>query len=285
MLTRALLLPIVARALAEDLEGGDITTEATVDPTAEATANAAARGDLVVCGGDVFRAVFAEVDPKLEVVTLAAEGTAAQAGDVLWTVRGSARSILMGERTALNFVQRMAGVATLARKYVSALPANGATRITDTRKTTPGLRMLERYAVRTGGAHNHRDTLGSAVLIKDNHIVAAGGIRSAVSRARQRAPHTSKIEIEVESLSELDAALEAGADIVMLDNFSPSDIEVAVARARGRAVVEVSGGITLERIATLARAGVDVISVGALTHSAPSADIGLDIVPSDAPAH
>jgi nicotinate-nucleotide pyrophosphorylase (carboxylating) len=285
MLTRALLLPIVARALAEDLEGGDLTTEATVDPTAEATANAAARSELVVCGGDVFRAVFAEVDPKLEVVTLAAEGSVAQPGDVLWTVRGSARSILMGERTALNFVQRMTGVATLARKYVSALPRDGSTRITDTRKTTPGLRMLERYAVRTGGAHNHRDTLGSAVLIKDNHIVAAGGIPNAVSRARKRAPHTSKIEIEVESLSELDLALDAGADIVLLDNFSPSDIDAAVARARGRAVVEVSGRITLERIATLAAAGVDVISVGALTHSAPAADIGLDIVPADAPAH
>jgi nicotinate-nucleotide pyrophosphorylase (carboxylating) len=285
MLTRAMLTPIVARALEEDLAGGDITTEATVEATAEATAHAAARSVVVVCGGDVFRAVFAEVDPKLEVVTLAAEGTVAHPGDVLWTVRGSARSILMGERTALNFVQRMTGIATLARTYVSALPPGSSTRITDTRKTTPGLRLLERYAVRTGGAHNHRDTLGSAVLIKDNHIVAAGGIKNAVARARKRAPHTSKLEIEVESLSDLDVALDAGADVVMLDNFSPSDIDAAVARAKGRAIVEVSGGITLERIATLAKAGVDVISVGALTHSAPAADIGLDIVPADGPAH
>jgi nicotinate-nucleotide pyrophosphorylase (carboxylating) len=217
------------------------------------------------------------VDPKLEVAAIAAEGTIARAGDVLWSVRGSARSILMGERTALNFVQRMTGIATLARRYVSAVPVGARTRITDTRKTTPGLRMLERYAVRTGGAHNHRDTLGSAVLIKDNHIATAGGITRAVTRARQRAPHTSKIEIEVESLVQLDEALEAGADIVMLDNFSPGDIDEAIRRSNGRALVEVSGGITLERIAVLSRAGVDVISVGALTHSAPSADIGLDI--------
>jgi len=284
MLTRALLLPAVVRALAEDLEGGDITTEATVELEAEATANASARSEVVVCGGDVFRAVFAEVDPKLEIATLAADGAVVRPGDVLWTVRGNARSILMGERTALNFVQRMTGIATLARKYVSALPPNVTTRITDTRKTTPGLRMLERYAVRTGGAHNHRDTLGSAVLIKDNHIVAAGGIGRAVARARMRAPHTSRVEVEVESLSQLDEALAAGADIVMLDNFTPSNIDAAVARAKGRALVEVSGGITLERVAALAKAGVDVISVGALTHSAPAADIGLDIVPSDTPA-
>jgi nicotinate-nucleotide pyrophosphorylase (carboxylating) len=193
-------------------------------------------------------------------------------------VEGSARSILMAERTALNFAQRMSGIATLARRYVGALPAGSRTRVTDTRKTTPGLRALERWAVRTGGAHNHRDTLGSAVLIKDNHIEAAGGIRTAIERARARAPHTSKIEIEVESLAALEEALAAGADIVMLDNFTPSDVETAARRAHEQgALVEVSGGITLERIADLARAGVDVISVGALTHSAPAADISLDI--------
>ncbi|HEX3595275.1 MAG TPA: carboxylating nicotinate-nucleotide diphosphorylase [Polyangiaceae bacterium] len=284
MLTKVLLLPIVARALAEDLEGGDITTEATVDAATRATAHAAARSEVVACGGDVFRAVYAEIDPELELVTRVADGTLARAGDVLWTVRGSARSILMGERTALNFVQRMSGIATLARRYVAEVPAGSATRIADTRKTTPGLRLLERYAVRTGGAHNHRDMLGSAVLIKDNHIATAGGITQAVTRARTRAPHTSKIEIEVESLVELDEALAAGADIVLLDNFLPADIDAAVARASGRALVEVSGGITLERIAVLARAGIDVISVGALTHSAPAADIGLDIVTSGTPS-
>jgi nicotinate-nucleotide pyrophosphorylase (carboxylating) len=171
----------------------------------------------------------------------------------------------------------MTGIATLARRYVGALPPGSKTRITDTRKTTPGLRLLERYAVRTGGAYNHRDTLGSAVLIKDNHIVAAKGITNAVGRARKRAPHTSRIEVEVESLPALDEALAAGADIVMLDNFLPNDVAEAVRRASGRAIVEVSGGVTLDRIAALAGQGIDVISVGALTHSAPAADIGLDI--------
>jgi nicotinate-nucleotide pyrophosphorylase (carboxylating) len=277
MLIKALLDPLVTRALAEDLEGGDLTTESTVAPETRAVARAAARSDVVVCGGDVFRAAFTLVDPSLEVTTELPDGARASRGSALWVVRGSARSILMGERTALNFVQRMTGIATLARRYVDALPAGVRTRIADTRKTTPGLRALERYAVRTGGAHNHRDTLGSAVLIKDNHIIAAGGITAAVQRSRARAPHTSRIEVEVETLEELDEALAAGADIVMLDNFAEGAIDTAVARARGKALVEVSGGITLERIPALARAGVDVISVGALTHSAPAADIGLDI--------
>jgi nicotinate-nucleotide pyrophosphorylase (carboxylating) len=277
MMIQALLEPLVTRALAEDLEGGDLTTEATVDASTTALARAVARTAVVVCGGAVFRTVFALVDPSLEVTAELADGEHAPAGSTLWVVRGNARSILMGERTALNFTQRMTGIATLSRRYADAVPEGTTTRVTDTRKTTPGLRALERYAVRTGGAHNHRDTLGSAVLIKDNHIVAAGGITAAVSRSRARAPHTSKIEVEVETLAELDEALAAGADIVLLDNFAPETIAVAVARARGKALVEVSGSITLERIATLARAGVDVISVGALTHSAPAADIGLDI--------
>jgi nicotinate-nucleotide pyrophosphorylase (carboxylating) len=277
MMIQALLVPLITRALAEDLEGGDLTTEATVSPETRAVARGAARNEVIVCGGEVFRTAFQLVDPSLEVTAELADGARARKGDTLWTVRGSARSILMAERTALNFVQRMTGIATLARRYVDALPPGSTTRITDTRKTTPGLRGLERYAVRTGGAHNHRDTLGSAVLIKDNHIVAAGGITAAVKRAHDRAPHTSKIEVEVETLQELDEALAAGADIVMLDNFDEAAIDEAVARARGKALVELSGGITLERIPRLARAGVDVISVGALTHSAPAADLGLDI--------
>jgi nicotinate-nucleotide pyrophosphorylase (carboxylating) len=183
----------------------------------------------------------------------------------------------MAERTALNFVQRLSGIATLTHEYVRALPKGSTTRITDTRKTTPGLRALERYAVRTGGAFNHRDNLGAAVLIKDNHIAVAGGVAAAVELARRRAPHASRIEVEVESLTNLDSALAAGADIVLLDNFAPEQVEEAVRRAKGRALVEVSGGIALDRIAGLSRAGVDVISVGALTHSAPAADIALDI--------
>jgi nicotinate-nucleotide pyrophosphorylase (carboxylating) len=267
----------IDRALAEDLAGGDLTTEATVDPTVRAIGRAVARTELVVAGGDVFARAFYRLDPGLRVERLLAEGTLAKPGDVLWVVEGAAAPMLMAERTALNFAQRMSGIATQARRYVSALPAGSRTRVTDTRKTTPGLRALERYAVRCGGAHNHRDTLGSAVLIKDNHIVAARGIAAAIERARQRAPHTCRIEIEVDSLEQLDQALTADADIVMLDNFTTPDVIEGVKRARGKALIEVSGGVSLDRIHELASAGVDVISVGALTHSVPSADIGLDI--------
>ncbi len=277
MIADFLLDQLVDGALREDLEGGDLTTEATVDADTRAIGRAIARKSLVVCGGDVFARCFYRVDPGLRVERRLAEGARADKDDVLWVVEGAARSILMAERTALNFAQRMSGTATQAARYVAALPAGSTARVADTRKTTPGLRALERYAVRTGGAHNHRDTLGSAVLIKDNHIEAAGGVRAAVERARAYAPHTSRIEIEVESLNALDEALDAGADIVMLDNFAPEHIKDAVGRARGRALVEVSGGVTLERIGELASAGVDVISVGALTHSAPAADIALDI--------
>lgn len=277
MIAPALIDPIVDLALREDLEGGDITTDATVEARTVAVGRAIAKAEIVVCGGEVFAATFRRVDPSLETMLLAADGSVAKPGDVLWTVTGSARSILKGERTALNFVQRLCGIATLAHRYVAALPSGSKSRITDTRKTTPGLRMLERYAVRVGGAHNHRDSLASAVLIKDNHIAAAGGIRAAIERARRFAPHTSRLEIEVESLAALEEALDAGADIVMLDNFAGADIIEAVKRARSRALVEVSGGVTLDRIAELSQSGVDVISVGALTHSAPAADISLDI--------
>jgi nicotinate-nucleotide pyrophosphorylase (carboxylating) len=272
-----LLDQLVDLALTEDLAGGDITTEATVSVTDRAIARAVAHSPLVVCGGDVFARVFYRVDPGVRVERCIADGERAKADDVLWIVEGAARSLLMAERTALNFAQRMSGTATLTRRFVDALPENALTRIADTRKTTPGLRFLERYAVRAGGGHNHRDSLGSAVLIKDNHIVAAGGVREAIERAKRHAPHTSRVEIEVESLDMLDEALEAGADVVMLDNFQDDQVAVAVERAHGRALVEVSGGISLSRIPALAAAGVDVISVGALTHSAPAADIGLDL--------
>lgn len=277
MLIGSLLDEVIDRALHEDLAGGDLTTEATVPPETRAIARAVARKPLVVCGADVFARTFYRIDPGLRVEERIPDGTRVKKDDVIWVVEGSARSILMGERTALNFAQRMSGIATLARSYVDALPPGSKTRIADTRKTTPGLRALERQAVRTGGAHNHRDTLGSAVMIKDNHIEAAGGIRRAVELARARAPHTSRIEVEVASLAGLDEALAVGADIIMLDNFAPADIAPAVAKAKGKALIEVSGGITLERITELANAGVDVISSGALTHSAPSADIALDL--------
>jgi nicotinate-nucleotide pyrophosphorylase (carboxylating) len=277
MIPNVVIDDAVDRALAEDLAGGDVTTEATVEPTVRAIGRAVARSELVVAGGDVFARAFYRLDPGLRVESLLAEGALAKAGEVIWVVEGAAAPMLMAERTALNFAQRMSGIATQARRFVSALPAGSATRISDTRKTTPGLRALERYAVRCGGAFNHRDTLGSAVLIKDNHIAAAGGIGAAIERARRRAPHTSRIEVEVDSLEQLDQALAARADIVMLDNFTTSDVIEGVKRARGKALIEVSGGVSLNRIHELASAGVDVISVGALTHSVPSADIGLDI--------
>jgi len=268
---------VVRRALTEDLHGGDLTTEATVETDTRAVARAVAKTSLVACGADVLARVFLTLDPALRVEALVDEGESVPAGTHLWTIEGSARSLLLGERTALNFVQRMCGVATLTRRYISALPQGTRTRIADTRKTTPGLRALERYAVRCGGGHNHRDALGAGVLIKDNHIEAAGGITAAIARAQARAPHTVRIEIEVESLEGLDEALAAGADIVMLDNFADAELTEALARARGKAIVEVSGGVALDRVRRLAELGVDVISVGALTHSAPAADISLDI--------
>ena len=280
MLAPPLLDALIDRILEEDLHGGDLTTESCVDAAAEAVGQAVARKPLVVCGSAVFRRVFERLDPATRFEELIPDGQAVETDATIWRVRGRARVLLSAERTALNLTQRMSGVATTARRYVGALPEGSRTRITDTRKTTPGLRALERYAVRVGGASNHRNDLGSAVLIKDNHLVAAGGIAKAVERARARAPHTSKIEVEVASLAELEQAITARADIIMLDNFTLADVHAAVARVRAAApwaLIEVSGGITLPRIAELAAAGVDLISVGALTHSAPAADIALDL--------
>ena len=277
MIHRAILRRLLDAALEEDLNGGDITSALTVPKDQTSTATATAKSELVVCGEQVFREVMLAVDASLSVTTLTPDGTLATTGTKIWTVQGNTQSLLAAERTALNFVQRMSGIATESRRYQGAVPKGSTTRVADTRKTTPLLRALERYAVRTGGAYNHRDCLGSAVMIKDNHIKAAGGISAAVRGAKARAPHTSKIEVEVESLEGLEEALTAGAEIVMLDNFDGNQIEEAVARCRERAIVEVSGGITLERIATLATQGVDVISVGALTHSVSAADISFNI--------
>ncbi len=277
MIPTPLLDDLIRRALAEDLQGGDLTTEAVVDPDAYAIAEAKAKSPLVVCGGDVFARVFYAVDPSARVEALADDGTSVEPGTVIWQVEGSAHSLLLAERTALNLAQRMTGTATLTRKFVDALPAGSKTRIVDTRKTTPGLRALERYAVRAGGGRNHRDSLGAGVMIKDNHIAAAGGIRKAVDRARAYAPHTCRIECEVDTHDQLEEALGAGADIIMLDNFDDAEVKRAVDQVGGRAIVEVSGGITVERVRVLAESGVDVISVGALTHSAPAADISLGL--------
>jgi nicotinate-nucleotide pyrophosphorylase (carboxylating) len=273
------LTRVVTAALDEDLGRGDITTEACVPPSVAGHCAFRARTELVVAGGALIVEVFRQVDVALSVRELVLDGTRLPPGGVIARVLGPAASILKGERVALNFVQRLCGVATLTRRYVDALPSGARTRITDTRKTTPGLRALERRAVRAGGGHNHRNDLSSAVLIKDNHVAAAGGVAEAIRRCRELAPHTSRIECEVDSLEQLDQALLAGADVVLLDNFDDTMVERAVAINDGRALLEASGGITLDRVARLATLGVDVISVGALTHSAQAADIGLDWEP------
>jgi len=270
------LAETVRRALSEDIDRGDITTEACVEPTALGTATLNAREPIVVCGLPILEEVFGQLDLLVDVDTHVQDGDLVEAGTPLATLSGPATSILLGERVALNFLQRLTGVSTMTRRFVDALPHGSATRITDTRKTTPGLRAFERYAVRCGGGHNHREDLGAAILIKDNHIAAAGGCSQAIARARAHGPHTCRIECEVDTRAQLEEALAAGADIVMLDNFNDGEVRDALALIDGQAVVEVSGGVTLERVAALGALGVDVISVGALTHSSPSCDLALD---------
>jgi nicotinate-nucleotide pyrophosphorylase (carboxylating) len=264
---------VIERALAEDLHGGDITSNATVAPDLKVDARIVAKAPLVVCGLYVAGRVLTRLDGTLRLTARVAEGNRVKPGEELAVVEGNARSLLAGERTALNLLQHLSGVATLTRAYVDA--AGGKARICDTRKTTPGLRRLERYAVRCGGGHNHRNDLGAGVLIKENHIRCAGGVEAAVRAARKRAPHPLRIECEVTDFAELDAALAAGAEVILLDNMDDERVAAAVVRVDRRAIVEVSGGVTLERVPRLAAAGVDVISVGALTHSAPAADISM----------
>jgi nicotinate-nucleotide pyrophosphorylase (carboxylating) len=275
-LPRIVVDDVIRRALLEDLGRGDVTTTACVPPELTGSAELVARVPLVCAGLDVFEAVFAAVDPRVRVERRTHDGERLERRAVAAVVSGPSASILEGERVALNFVQRMSGVATKTRALVDALPPGSRTRITDTRKTTPGLRALERYAVRCGGGHNHRDDLSSAVLIKDNHIAAVGGVRQAIERARAFAPHTSRIECEVKTFVELDEALAAKADVIMLDDFDDDALSEAVTKIGGRALVEVSGSVTLERIPKIAAAGIDVISVGGLTHSAPAVDLALD---------
>jgi len=274
--TPTLLAEIVDRAIAEDLASGDVTTRLTVPEGRRSAADLVARTACVFAGGEVFRKVFERIDPGVVVRDLVADGTRLVAGQVAAQIEGSSRSVLAAERTALNFVQRLSGVATLTARFVAAIPQGSKTRIADTRKTTPGLRGLERAAVRAGGGANHRDDLGGGVLIKDNHIVAVGSVGDAVRRARAGAPHGLKVEVEVTSMAELDEALAAGADAVLLDNMDDDAVRAAARKIAGKALVEVSGGITIDRVPVLAAAGVDVVSVGALTHSAPAVDLALD---------
>ncbi len=272
---------LIDLALAEDVGNGDITTLSTVSEDATATGTLLAKEAGVLSGVDVAAAVFAIVDPEISVETVKRNGDRIEAGGVIARLAGPARSLLTAERTALNIMQRLSGVATATARYVAATEGTGAT-IVDTRKTTPGMRMLEKRAVLHGGGGNHRFGLADGVLIKDNHLAVIGGdhpVRDAVHSARKLAPHTMKIEVEVTTLTELDEALAAGADIVLLDNMDTATMAEAAQRRDAVApgtLLEASGGITLERIADIAATGVDLISVGALTHSSKALDISLE---------
>jgi nicotinate-nucleotide pyrophosphorylase (carboxylating) len=275
---RHLVDEAVARALAEDLgAAGDITTAATVPADAEARAVIAARKPGVIAGVEIARAVFAAVDPAVRVAVRVPDGAAVAPGGVVIELAGPARGILTAERVALNFLGRLSGIATATAEIARAI-AHTRARVCCTRKTTPGLRALEKYAVRCGGGLNHRFGLYDAVLIKDNHIAAAGGVAAAVRAARAAAGHMVKIEVEVDTLAQLDEALAAGAHVVLLDNMTPAQLRQAVARVAGRAVTEASGSITAATAAAVAESGVDLISVGWITHSAPCLDLGLDFM-------
>jgi len=272
---------IVRQALAEDMAWGDVTTEALIPPEVSLHAQARTREAGVVAGLPAFAEVFHQLSPSVSVICCVSDGARVEAGQVLAEVQGEARAILMGERVALNLLQHLSGIATMTARYVAALAGLPA-RILDTRKTMPGLRALEKYAVHMGGGVNHRFCLADAVLIKDNHlaILAAQGVglSEAVRRARAAIGPTVRVEVEVESVEDALRAVEAGADIVMLDNMSLAEMRQAVEAIRGRALVEASGGVTLETVRQVAETGVDYISVGALTHSVQGLDIGLDVV-------
>jgi len=269
--------PLVRRALEEDLgRAGDVTSDAVLPPDLGATANIVARAAGRVAGLQVALSSFRLLDPRVETEALATDGEDVEAGAILATVRGPARSILSAERTALNLLGRLCGIATATRDMVRLVEPHGA-RIVCTRKTTPGLRALEKYAVRCGGGHNHRFGLDDAVLIKDNHIALAGSLKTAVERARRAVGHLVKIEVEVDSLDQLREALDLGVDVVLLDNMPLDTLREAVALAQGRAITEASGGITPQTAADIAATGVDLLSVGWLTHSAPASDVALDV--------
>lgn len=265
---------LVGRALAEDIGSGDVTTAATVDATQQARAELVAKQPCVVAGLDVAREVFSALDPTLQFEPSVRDGDAVAPGAILATMRGPARAILTGERTALNFLQHLSGIATRTRAFVEA--AAGRVTVLDTRKTLPTLRLLAKYAVRCGGGVNHRMGLFDAALVKDNHIRLAGGVAEAVRRVRGQAPGL-QVEVEAQNLDEVREAVEAGADIIMLDNLDDDATGQAVTMIAGRAQVEVSGGVTLERVPRLASLGVDFVSVGSLTHSAPAVDISLEV--------
>lgn len=270
----ALYRETVRRALAEDLGWGDLTTEATVARDARARGVILAKSPCVIAGIDVASEAFRQLDPAVAIHVRRPDGHRCEPGDIVAEVRGAAAAMLTAERTALNFIQRMSGIATVTRRYVDA--AAGGIIILDTRKTTPTLRALEKYAVRAGGGENHRASLDDAILIKDNHIRLAGGVEEAVRRMKA-AGHQMAIEVEAQSLDDVDAAVRAGIDVILLDNLTLEQVKEAVKRVSGKAKIEVSGGVTLDRIPELARTGADYVSIGALTHSAQAADLSFEL--------
>ncbi len=267
---------LIALALEEDLGRGDVTSEAIFDAEATASGRIVAKEPLTVAGIAIAAEVFARVDPQTRFIARVEDGKALAKGEIVAVVEGRTRSLLSAERTALNFLQRLSGVATLTRRFVDAVAGTRA-RIVDTRKTTPGWRLLDKEAVRAGGGSNHRVDLAAGVLIKDNHVAACGGVKQAVERARAYAPHSLRVEVEVTELLQIDEALAAGADIILLDNFDPPKVAKAVKQIAGRALVEVSGGINLDTVRAFAEAGPDLISVGGLTHSARAVDLSLEM--------
>ncbi|MCK4390279.1 MAG: carboxylating nicotinate-nucleotide diphosphorylase [Desulfobacterales bacterium] len=268
---------LIRLALEEDIGPGDFTTEALIDRDRMAQAVILAKEPLVVAGVEVAQEVFNILDPAMRFETTFRDGDKIKSGDEILTVWGKLQALLTAERTALNFLQRLSGIATLTRQYVDQV-AGSNVRLTDTRKTVPGWRKLEKYAVKIGGAYNHRFGLYDGILIKDNHIVACGGISEAVAKIRDNRPHLLRIEVEVSDLNQVKEALENGVDIIMLDNMALEHIRKAVRLVDGRAVVEVSGGVTLNSLAELADTGVDIISIGAMTHSARAVDISMRVV-------
>lgn len=273
---------LINLALDEDIAFGDVTSQAIFPPDHVSSATVFARSDMVVCGVDIAKQVFQRVDPDIKLRLAAADGQQVAAGAAVLLAEGATISLLSAERTVLNFLQRLSGIASLSRRFADvAQQAGTGVRVVDTRKTTPAWRALEKYAVRCGGCFNHRASLGEHVLIKENHIVAAGSLKTAVKLCRDFAPHCAKIEVETETLDDVQQALEAGADVIMLDNMSPVQIQQAVALINGAATVEISGGVSLDSIADYTLPGVDVISVGALTHSALAADFSMLISQDD----
>jgi nicotinate-nucleotide pyrophosphorylase (carboxylating) len=270
------LTEFVEAALREDIRSGDITTNSLIPADMQATALMRFRESGIVCGIGAAKSTFRLLDPDVDLKVLLEDSAAVSAGEVALEIRGNARAILTAERVALNIVQHLSGIASATAQYVKETEGTAA-RIVEIRKTTPGLRLLEKYAVRCGGGHNHRYALDDMILIKDNHIALCGGIKNAISRARENVGHTIKIEVECDTLDQVREALQAGAELILLDNMPPATLREAVEIVNGKVLCEASGGINLQKVRGVAQSGVDIISVGALTHSVRALDVGLDI--------